>query len=74
MTVESPIEVLEERKKRVLIRYGELSLKSPPVRRFMEKVLIRNINKLAQRSVRSALKSFRHSFYESGSRSSRRNR
>ncbi len=49
MTVESPIEVLEEWKKRVLIHYDELSLKSQPVRRFMEKVLIRNIKWMLDR-------------------------
>jgi thiamine biosynthesis protein ThiI len=39
----SPIETLNKWKKRVLVRYGELSLKSTPVRSFMENILIRNI-------------------------------
>ncbi len=45
----SPIEVLDEWKKSVLVRYGELSLKSAPVRRFMENVLISNMKWMLNR-------------------------
>ncbi len=47
--IESPIEVLNEWKKSVLVRYGELSLKSDPVRRFMENVLIGNMKWMLNR-------------------------
>jgi thiamine biosynthesis protein ThiI len=47
--VESPVEILNEWKKAVLVRYGELSLKSEPTRSFMEKVLIRNIKWMLNR-------------------------
>nr|MDO8081974.1 tRNA uracil 4-sulfurtransferase ThiI [Candidatus Freyarchaeota archaeon] len=45
----SPIETLNEWKKSVLVRYGELSLKSTPVRSFMENILIRNIKWMLNR-------------------------
>ncbi|MBS7251821.1 MAG: tRNA 4-thiouridine(8) synthase ThiI [Candidatus Freyarchaeota archaeon] len=47
--VESPIEILNGWKKAVLVRYGELSLKSESTRRFMENVLIRNIKWMLNR-------------------------
>ncbi|MEX2724263.1 MAG: tRNA uracil 4-sulfurtransferase ThiI [Candidatus Freyarchaeota archaeon] len=47
--VESPVEMLNEWKKAVLVRYGELSLKSEPTRSFMENVLIRNIKWMLNR-------------------------
>ncbi len=47
--ITSPIEVLNEWKKSVLVRYGELSLKSEPVRRFMENVLIENMKWMLKR-------------------------
>ncbi|WXG40506.1 MAG: tRNA uracil 4-sulfurtransferase ThiI [Candidatus Freyarchaeum deiterrae] len=46
---ESPVEILKEWKKSVLVRYGELSLKSPSVRSFMENILIRNIKWMLDR-------------------------
>ncbi|MEM2144319.1 MAG: tRNA uracil 4-sulfurtransferase ThiI [Candidatus Jordarchaeaceae archaeon] len=45
----APIETLNEWKKSVLIRYGELSLKSPSIRNFMENILIRNIKWMLNR-------------------------
>jgi thiamine biosynthesis protein ThiI len=47
--IESPVETLNEWKKSVLVRYGELSLKSAPVRSFMENILIRNIKWMLDR-------------------------
>jgi thiamine biosynthesis protein ThiI len=46
---ESPIETLNEWKKSILVRYGELSLKSAPVRSFMENILIRNMKWMLDR-------------------------
>lgn len=47
--VGSSIEVLKEWEKVVLVRYGEISLKSAPVRRFMEKILIGNMKWMLNR-------------------------
>lgn len=45
----TPIETLNEWRKSVLVRYGELSLKSPSIRNFMENILIRNIKWMLNR-------------------------